>query len=533
MTTLDDARWEAVQQRSPGADGLFFYAVRTTGIYCRPVCTARRPKRVNVEFFATSADAVAGGYRPCKRCHPDRERVEDPTLAAVIAVCRWLEHPSEELDLAELSRRVGWSQRHLRRTFKETTGVTISAYARAQRAERVRAALRAGVPVTEAVYQAGYGSSRAFYEHGAPRLGTTPDDYRHGSPQAMIRFTIVATELGRVLIAATERGVCAVRIGDDDEALVTELAEEFEAAVILADDDALADVAAIVADLAAGRVTAVADVPLDLRGSAFQVEVWEALRSIEPGHVASYGQVAADLGRPSAHRAVANACAANPIALLVPCHRVVRSDGTAGGYRWGAPTKARLLAAEAATSTTTILFTDIVASTATTQTLGDRAAQDLIRAHDDVVRRALDDFGGELIKHTGDGIFATFPAATGAALAALDIAAGLDTAGIAVRIGINAGEPIEENDDLFGTAVQLAARVCDHAGPGQILATSVVRQLTAGKDLDWDGGRPFDPRGFDESVVVHRLRGRRRDPRPDDRPAIARHAADSTNDATP
>lgn len=509
MTTLDDARWEAVEQRSAVADGLFFYAVRTTGIYCRPVCTARPPKRANVEFFATSADAVAGGYRPCKRCHPDRERVEDPTLAAVIAVCRWLEHPTEELDLAELSRRVGWSQRHLRRAFKETTGVTISAYARAQRAERVRTALRAGVPVTEAVYQAGYGSSRAFYEHGAPRLGTTPDDYRHGSPQATIRFTIVDTELGRVLVAATERGVCAVRIGADDDALVTELAEEFEAAAIVADGEGLADIAAVVADLAAGRVAAVADVPLDLRGSAFQVEVWEALRSIEPGQVASYGAVAADLGRPSAHRAVANACAANPVALLVPCHRVVRGDGTAGGYRWGAPTKTRLLAAEAASATTTILFTDIVASTATTQALGDRAAQDIIRAHDDVVRRALDGYGGEMIKHTGDGIFAAFPSATGASLAALDIADELRSAGIAVRIGINAGEPIEENDDLFGTAVQLAARVCAEAEAGQVLATAVVRQLTAGKDLDWDHGRTFEARGFDQPVAVHRLRGPR------------------------
>jgi len=347
MSDLEEVRWQAVNTRDVVADGLFVYAVKTTGIYCRPACGSRRPLRKNVEFFATSAEAVATGYRACRRCHPDRLQVEDPSLAAVVAVCRWLENPDDLSDVSDLAGRVGWSQRHLRRAFKEVTGVTMSAYSRAQQAERVRASLRAGTPVTEAFYDAGYGSSRAFYDHGAPRLGTTPDSYRRGSPGIAISYTTIGTELGRILIASTDRGVCAVRIGADDDQLLTGIHLEFARAEITRDDQSLEVVAQVVAELAAGRTASVVDVPLDLQGSAFQVEVWEALRSIEPGQIRTYGKVAHDIGRPTAHRAVANACAANPVALLVPCHRVVRSDGTSGGYRWGADTKAAILHAEA------------------------------------------------------------------------------------------------------------------------------------------------------------------------------------------
>ncbi len=346
-TDLDRARWTAVEERDPDGCGVFFYAVRTTGIYCVPACPSRRPKRPNVEFFATAADAVAAGYRACRRCRPDRATIADPAVATVLAVCRRIENPDDDPTMAELAASVGWSQRHLARLFKRVTGVTISAYRRAQRAERVRDALRRGAPVTEAVFEAGYGSMRAFYDHGATQLGSAPATYRRGSPGAAVAFTTIATEIGVVGVAATDRGVCAVKIGDDDASVYDEIAAEFPHAAIERDDDGLAELAVAVGELAAGRPTSMADVPLDLQGTAFQVSVWEALRTIEPGSTATYGEIAAAIGRPTAHRAVAAACAANPAALVVPCHRVIRADGTPGGYRWGPERKSALLTAEA------------------------------------------------------------------------------------------------------------------------------------------------------------------------------------------
>lgn len=350
-TDLDRARWDAVERRDADGQGVFFYAVRTTGIYCLPACPSRRPKRPNVEFFPTAADAVAAGYRACRRCRPDQASVTDPALATVIAVCRRIENPDDDPDMAELAASVGWSQRHLARLFKRITGVTISAYRRAQRAERVRDALRGGAPVTEAVFDAGYGSMRAFYDHGATQLGSPPAAYRRGSPGTAVRFTTIGTPIGVVGVAATERGVCAVKIGGDDASVFDEIATEFPSATVDRDDVGLAELAATVGQLAAGRPPAMADIPLDLQGTAFQVSVWEALRDIEPGSTATYGEIAAAIGRPTAHRAVAGACAANPAALVIPCHRVIRADGTLGGYRWGPERKSALLTAEAEAAT--------------------------------------------------------------------------------------------------------------------------------------------------------------------------------------
>lgn len=347
---LDDARWTAVQHRDDAATGLFFYAVRTTGIYCKPTCPSRRPLRKNVEFFVTPDAATASGFRACRRCRPDHLNTVDPTVTAIIEVCRALEEPTTEPTAAALANQVGWSERHLRRVFKETTGVTMAAYARAQRADRVRAALRGGARVTDAAFDAGYGSLRAFYDHGAPRLGTAPETFRKGSPNTMIRYTVAPSALGQVIVAATEQGVCSVRLGDDADDLIAELHEDFPKATIETDSDAvLDDVVALVLDLATGRRAAV-EIPLDVRGTAFQTEVWDALRTIEPGSVATYAEIAEHIGRPSSHRAVANACGANPVALVVPCHRVVRSDGSAGGYRWGTERKQALLAAEQSTA---------------------------------------------------------------------------------------------------------------------------------------------------------------------------------------
>ena len=346
MDNLDDVRWAAAESRAESAVGVFFFAARTTGIYCLPTCPSRRPLRKNVVFFRTGGEAVAAGFRACKRCHPDRERVTGPSLAAVIEVCRWIEDPHDDPSVAELARRAGWSQRHLSRMFKDTVGVTISAYRRAQRGERVRSALRGGSPVTDAVLEAGYGSMRAFYDGAGSQMGVTPAAFRNGSPDARVQYTVLSSPLGEVLVAATGRGVCAVRIGDAGDELVAELAAEFPRARVERDDDALEHVARIVSDLACGRPAAAADLPLDLQGSTFQVAVWQALRTIPTGTTVTYGELAASIGRPTSHRAVAGACAANAVALVVPCHRVVRADGSTAGYRWGEERKQELLAAE-------------------------------------------------------------------------------------------------------------------------------------------------------------------------------------------
>jgi len=354
MTDLDEARWTAVQQRDDAAAGLFFYAVRTTGIYCKPTCPSRRPLRKNVEFFPTPSAAVASGFRACRRCRPEQHNSVAPTVASIINVCRELEDPTTVPSPAELAKKVGWSERHLRRVFKETTGVTIAAYTRAQRADRARLALRDGARVTDAAFDAGYGSLRAFYDHGAPQLGTAPENFRKGSPNIMINYTVTSSALGQVIVAATDQGVCSVRLGDDAEVLVAELRADFPKATLLSDagaDAELGEVVALVLALAEGRRSPV-EIPLDVRGTAFQTEVWTALRSIEPGAVATYAEIAERIGRPTSHRAVANACGANPVALVVPCHRVVRSDGSAGGYRWGTERKEALLAAEQAAATT-------------------------------------------------------------------------------------------------------------------------------------------------------------------------------------
>ena len=347
VDNLAEARWRAVEARDERLAGGFVYAVRSTGVYCRPGCGARRPLRRNVEFFATPAEAMGAGYRACRRCYPDQDRVSDPAVAAVIAMCRWLEHPDPDRDLAAMAAGLGWSERHLRRRFSEVVGVPVGSYLRAQQAERVRGALRAGMPVTDAAFEAGYGSSRAFYEHGATRLGMTPARYRSGGAGVRIGYTSMVTPIGVVAAASTARGACAVRVGPDEAALVAEIVAEFPEALVERDDDGLGDLAVVLAGAVRGDDDATV-LPVDLRGTAFQVRVWEALRAIPAGQTRSYSEVAAEIGAPRAVRAVAGACAANPAALVVPCHRVVRQDGSLGGYRWGIAAKQALLGVEAA-----------------------------------------------------------------------------------------------------------------------------------------------------------------------------------------
>jgi len=341
---LDDVRWRAVETRDAHHDGVFFYAVRSTGVYCRPGCGSRRPLRANVEYFASALVAESRGYRSCRRCRPDAVELTDPTLSAVVDVCRRLEVDGD-VSVATLASAVGYSERHLRRTFNEFVGVTIGAYRRTLRGERTRLALREATGVTEAAMEVGYGSMRAFYEHGSRQLGMAPHRYRDGGRGETIRYTSVETPLGVVVAAATERGVCSIQLGSDESVMTAALVEEFPHALIERDDESLEELAVVLAGAVRCEPGAMR-LPLDVEGTAFQIRVWEALRSIPVGETLTYAQVAAAIGAPRAVRAVGSACGANAVALAVPCHRVVRSDGSLGGYRWGVEKKSALLRAE-------------------------------------------------------------------------------------------------------------------------------------------------------------------------------------------
>ncbi len=350
----DDARWRAVEERDARLDGLFVYAVRSTGVYCRPSCPSRRPRRDRAAFFASPAAAEAAGFRACLRCRPQEPSPRDPQLELAVGACRAIEEAvagsaagAPAPALGELAAALGVSPHHLQRTFKGLTGVTPHQYAAALRARRLKSLLRGGEGVTAALYEAGYGSSSRLYEASDAQLGMTPATYRRGGRGMAIRYTVIPCALGRLLVAATARGICAVELGDDDGALAAALAAEYPAAAIERGGGAFDGwVEAIAGYLAGDRAARHLELPLDLQATAFELRVWEALRRIPFGETRSYGEIAAALGAPRAARAVANACAANPAALVTPCHRVVRADGAPGGYRWGSGRKRALLAME-------------------------------------------------------------------------------------------------------------------------------------------------------------------------------------------
>lgn len=342
-----DAAWAAVLRRDPEADGRFVYAVATTRVYCRPVCPARRPRREHVSFFAAPAEAEAAGYRPCRRCRPDRDG-PSATAACVERAKAYLDaHLDETVTLERLGRVAYMSPFHLQRSFKRLLGVTPREYVRARRAERLKQRLRAGDTVSRATFEAGYGSGSRVYERADEELGMTPASYRRGGAGETIRYAVIGTSLGRLLVAATARGVCAVAFGESDAELEAELRREFPRAVLEHAPDELGPWVAAVVALVEGEVARV-DVPLDLRATAFQQRVWKALREIPPGETRTYGEVAKAIGEPRAARAVARACASNRVAVVVPCHRVVPSAAGAGvgGYRWGVERKRKLLERE-------------------------------------------------------------------------------------------------------------------------------------------------------------------------------------------
>src|SRR5712691_6230648 len=343
----DEERWAAVVRRDRNADGAFYYSVRTTGVYCRPSCGARLPRRENVAFHASPAAAEKAGFRPCKRCRPTQAPLGERQAAAVANACRLIERAAELPSLAALAQSAGMSRFYFHRVFKQVTGVTPKAYAAAHRARRVRTALGASGSVTEAIYDAGFNSSGRFYAASTDLLGMTPRDFRAGGTGAAIRFAVGQCSLGAILVAATDKGVCAITLGDDPDALVRGLQDRFPKARLIGGD---ADFEKLVAKVV-GFVEAPAqglDLPLDLRGTAFQQRVWQALKKIPAGTTTTYTEIAKRIGRPKAVRAVGAACAANPIAVAIPCHRVVRIGGDLAGYRWGVARKRALLTRESA-----------------------------------------------------------------------------------------------------------------------------------------------------------------------------------------
>jgi AraC family transcriptional regulator of adaptative response/methylated-DNA-[protein]-cysteine methyltransferase len=336
----------AVTARDPQQDGKFFYSVKTTGVYCRPSCAARTARPENVAFHLTAADAERAGFRPCKRCKPDQPSLAERQAAKVAELCRFIESAAEIPSLDELAQRAGISPYHLHRVFKDATGLTPKAYAAAHRAKRMRHELDRSDTVTDAIYGAGYGSNGRFYAESNQLLGMTPSEYRAGGADTEIRFAVGECSLGSILVAQSARGVCAILMGDDPDELARDLQDRFAHARLVGGDAEFEQlIAKVVGFVEAPRLGL--DLPLDVRGTAFQQRVWQALREIPVGKTVSYTDLAKRIGLPKSVRAVAQACAANALAVAIPCHRVVRNDGALSGYRWGVERKRALLEREA------------------------------------------------------------------------------------------------------------------------------------------------------------------------------------------
>jgi AraC family transcriptional regulator, regulatory protein of adaptative response / methylated-DNA-[protein]-cysteine methyltransferase len=350
-TTLsDEMRYAAIAVRDRSQDGAWYYAVRTTGVFCKPSCGARLAKRGNVSFHATIEDAVAAGFRACKRCRPDAKDT-DVHAAVVTAACRMIDQALQAdgsvPSLDALARHTGYSPFHLHRIFRAATGLTPRAYGAASRARILRERLDDSDTVSQAMHSAGYSSSSRFYETSTERLGMTPSRAKRGGIGETVRYAISATSLGAILVGATAKGVCSIQLGDDPKSLVRALESRFAGATLVGDDPAFADTVAKVVGFVESPRGAL-DLPLDIRGTTFQERVWAALTKIAPGVTATYAEVAKAIGSPNSVRAVAAACAANELAIVIPCHRVIKSDGAIAGYRWGVERKSALLKREAA-----------------------------------------------------------------------------------------------------------------------------------------------------------------------------------------
>lgn len=347
---VNDPRWASVVARNPQADGTFYYSVHTTGVYCRPSCAARLARPENVRFHLTCEDAEKAGFRPCKRCKPDQPSLAEQYAVKVTEACRIIEESESVPSLEDLAKRVGVSAYHFHRVFKHVTGLTPREYATAHREKRVRnelagASARSGT-ITEAIFDAGYNSNGRFYEKSNEVLGMTPTNYRAGGANTDIRFAIGECSLGSILVAQSDRGICAILLGDDPDELARDLQDRFPRAHLIGGDREFEQLVAKVVGFVEAPGIGL-DLPLDVRGTAFQQRVWQALRQIPAGETASYTEIANRIGAPNSVRAVAQACAANALAVAIPCHRVVRNDGALSGYRWSVERKRALLEREA------------------------------------------------------------------------------------------------------------------------------------------------------------------------------------------
>jgi AraC family transcriptional regulator of adaptative response/methylated-DNA-[protein]-cysteine methyltransferase len=349
---LDEERWLAVRARDVKAAFAFVYAVRTTGVYCRANCPSRRPKRGNILFFATPKEAAAAGYRPCRRCRPADDVGLLSPVERVTRACASIDRAEERPPLGALAAAAGLSRFHFHRLFKQMLGVTPREYAAARSLDKLRAQLQQGAPVTRAIFDAGFGSSSRVYEISNHALGMTPGAYRAGAPAVRIVYAATKCSLGWILVAATPRGVCSIELGDRPDALIARLRERFPKAVVTKGGVELEQWVRATTRFAEAP-TAHLNLPLDVRGTAFQRRVWNQLRKLPVGTTSTYGELAKRIGRPRAARAVARACASNPVALAIPCHRVIRGDGDVSGYRWGVVRKRLLLDREWAAASST------------------------------------------------------------------------------------------------------------------------------------------------------------------------------------
>jgi AraC family transcriptional regulator of adaptative response/methylated-DNA-[protein]-cysteine methyltransferase len=349
-SVADDPRWARIVARDKNADGQFWYSVATTGVYCRPSCPSRAANPENVQLHDTLESARATGFRPCKRCKPDGLSIEAENAAVVARACRIIEESEEEPSLEGLATAIGRSPSYFHRVFKAATGLTPKDYAAADRANKVRQELASGNSVTDAIYGAGFNSSGRFYEKSTGILGMTPSQYRTGGANEDIKFAVGQTSLGAILVASSKKGVAAILLGDDPDELVRNLQDRFPKARLIGADRDYEDLVARVVGFV--EVPSIGlDLPLDVRGTAFQQRVWQALQEVPVGETVSYAEVARRIGSPKAVRAVAGACAANKLAVAIPCHRVVRNDGALSGYAWGVERKRALLDRETAPRT--------------------------------------------------------------------------------------------------------------------------------------------------------------------------------------
>ncbi len=343
--TLSDPRWPFIVARDASANGKFYYAVKTTGVYCRPSCAARLARPENVKYFRSCTEAEKAGFRPCKRCKPDQASISEENASKIAKACRLIEKSEEIPSLARLANYVGMSTYHFHRIFKSITGLTPNDYAAAQRGQRVRSSLERSNTVTNAIYEAGFNSSGRFYENTNNVLGMTPSQFQAGGAHTDIFFAIAECSLGSLLVAQSKKGVCSILIGNDSESLVRNLQDQFPKANLIGNQSGYEDIVAKVVGLIEHPGIGLG-LPLDIRGTAFQQRVWKALQQIPPGSTATYTDIAKKIGMPKAVRAVAQACASNVLAVAIPCHRVIRTDGALSGYRWGVERKSALLERE-------------------------------------------------------------------------------------------------------------------------------------------------------------------------------------------